>query len=181
MSGMRLISRFRRSNRGAAAIEFALVAPMLFGIIFATLEAGWLMTQSIMLDRALDRTVRLLRIGSMPVPEGEAQVSYELVKQKVCEEALILANCDDTLALELIPIKSAADFPSDDARCVDRTGEIEPTLRYNPGGRSDTVFVRACFVVDPLTPLMEYGLKLPRDKSGGVRIVSYSAFANEPA
>lgn len=172
------IRRFWRARRGSVVVEFALVAPMLFAVIFSTIEAGWLMTQSIMLDHALDRSVRSLRIGTLP------DATQEILKQDVCEKALILQNCDTMLTIELIPIPipigSPSDFPTDGARCINRSTNIAPVLRYNAGARSETVFVRACFVVDPITPLMGLALRLPRDGTGALNIVSSSAFANEP-
>lgn len=170
----RLLARFGLSARGAAAVEFALVAPMLLALIFSTLEAGWLMTQSVMLDHALDRSVRQVRIGTLA---GATPAQF---RDTVCAAAMVLANCGQALAIELIPVKTGTDIPSDSARCVDRDSPIAPVLRYNPGGRSETVFVRACFVVDPLTPFLGLALRMPKDDSGALRIVSMSAFANEP-
>jgi len=165
----------RRDRRGAAAVEFALVVPVLLAVIFSTLEAGWVMLQSIMLDRALDMTVRELRIGSFVNPT-QAQM-----RERVCERALILADCNRTLALELLPIVNPADYPADSARCVNRSSTIEPVLRFNAGVRSDIVFVRACYVVSPITPGMGLALALSKDSTGAVRLVSKSAFANEPS
>jgi len=173
--GRTIIRRFCRSRRGAAAVEFALVAPMLFALIFSTIEASWLMMQSIMLDHALDRTVRQVRVG------GLAGATSEQFEQAVCGMAAILGNCPDLLTVEMIPIHAESDFPSDDARCINRNTNVSPALRYNPGGRSETVFVRACYVSQPFTPFLGLGLRMPKDATGALHIVSYSAFANEPA
>jgi len=168
------LKRFVRSNRGAAAVEFALVAPMLFALIFSTLEAGWLMTQSVMLDHAVDRSVRQIRIGTL------AGATVAQFRATVCAAAVVLGNCESTLAIELIPITTAGDLPVDGARCVNRASPIAPVLRHNPGARSQTVFVRACFVTDPLTPFLGLALRMPTDDTGAFRIISTSAFANEP-
>jgi hypothetical protein len=167
--------RFGRDGRGVSAVEFALVAPMLFAVIFGTIEAGWTMVQSIMLDRALDTTVRSLRIGTLSNPTQQS------VRATICERAMVLADCVNTLALEFIPIVNAASYPTDNERCVDRSGAINPVLRFNTGARSETVFVRACFVVEPLTPGLGLGLALPKDGTGAYRIISKSGFVNEPA
>lgn len=159
---------------GAAAIEFALVAPLFFAIVFSTIEAGWLMTKAIMLDRAVERTVRQLRLGTLP------DISYDGVKRAICREAMIFSDCQNSLLVELIPIKTAGDLPANNATCVDRSGTIHPTIRFDPGARAEEVFVRACIVVDPLTPFLGLGLALPKDASGGTSIVSSSAFMNEP-
>lgn len=167
--------RFGRDTRGAAAIEFALIVPVLLAIIFSALEVGWIMVQTIMLDRSLDMTVRELRIGSFANP------TQEEMRKRVCDRAMILINCEANLALELVPIMTAADYPADAARCVNRDSEIAPVLRFNPGARTQTVFVRACFVVDPITPMMGLSVVLSRDETGAVRLVSKSGFVNEPA
>ena len=167
--------RFWRDRRGASAVEFALVAPMLLAVLFGTIEAGWTMVQTIMLDRALDTTVRALRIGALPNPTQES------VRATICDRAMVLVNCDATLALEFIPIVNAASYPADSERCIDRSGALNPVLRFNTGTRSQTVFVRACFVVDPLTPGLGLGLALPKDATGAYRIIAKSGFINEPA
>ena len=170
-----LIRFLRRDTRGAAAIEFALVVPILLAIIFSTLEAGWIMVQTIMLDRALDMTVRELRIGSFVDP------TQEKMRDSICDKAVVLADCRNTLALELIPIAGSSSYPTDAARCLDRSTDIEPALRFNPGRRTEMVFVRACYVVAPLTPRFALGLLLTKDANGDVRLISKSGFVNEPS
>ena len=55
--------RFLRNEEGAIALEFAIVAPVFFAIVFSIFEAGWMMTKVMMLEMALDKTVRELRVG----------------------------------------------------------------------------------------------------------------------
>jgi Flp pilus assembly protein TadG len=47
--------RLVRDTRGATAVEFALVLPLFLAMVFSIFEAGWLMTQTIMQDGALER------------------------------------------------------------------------------------------------------------------------------
>jgi hypothetical protein len=168
------LRRFRRNTLGASAVEFALVLPVFLALVLSTFEAGWLMVQSIMIDHALDKTIRDLRIGLI------ADTSMQNVRKIVCSKARVLIRCERSLALEFIPITSAADYPTDNARCIDRTSEIEPVLRFNPGARMQTVYVRACFVVNPITPFLGAGMSLPVDQRGEHRLIATSAFANEP-
>jgi Flp pilus assembly pilin Flp len=174
MNRLHLFAKCIRDQTGAAAIEFALVAPMLLALVFSTLEAGWTMVQTIMLDRALDITVRELRIGQIVNP------TQSNVRARICSNAVVLFDCDKTLALEFIPITSEASYPTDADRCVDRNSKVAPVLRFDAGGRSQTVFVRACFVVEPFTPGLGLGMALPKDSTGAFRIIAKSAFANEP-
>jgi len=170
-----LVRWLRKDTRGAAAVEFAMVVPILLAIIFSTFEAGWMMLQSIMLDRAVDMTVRELRLGTFANP------THDAMRAKVCDRAMVLINCNASLALELIPISGAASYPTDNARCVNRNSTIAPVLRFNGGARSEIMFVRACYVVSPLTPGLGLALALTKDESGALRLVSRSAFINEPA
>ncbi|QQR39527.1 TadE/TadG family type IV pilus assembly protein [Devosia rhizoryzae] len=165
---------FWHDGAGAAAVEFALVIPMLLMIVGSTLEAGWIMMQTIMLDRGLDQTVRELRVGSFANP------TQELMRRRVCARAMILADCEAHLALELFPINGSSGYPSDAQRCVNRNSAVAPVLRFTPGGRMQTMFVRACYVVSPITPGLGLGLLLPKDDSGAIRIIAKSGFVNEP-
>ncbi len=164
-----------KDRSGAAAIEFALVVPMLLLVIMATLEAGWVMVQTIMLDRALDQTVRELRIGSLPNP------TLANMRKSVCDKAVVLHNCEAMLALELFRVQGTSGYPTDGTRCVNRSSPIAPVLRFAQAGRTDIMFVRACFVVEPITPGLGLGLALKQDEGGTLRIIAKSGFVNEPA
>jgi Flp pilus assembly protein TadG len=163
----------RRDRRGVAAIEFALLVPLVLSLLFSVFEAGWIMTQSIMLDRAFSRASRAVQIGG-------ASMTYAQYKQRVCKEALVLADCETSLRLELTPINSASDFPTTAASCVDRSVAIDPVTTYSSGQTSQLIFARACFVVDPIVPGLGYGLSLPKDSTGAIRLTSSFAFVNEP-
>jgi Flp pilus assembly protein TadG len=158
---------------GSAAVEFALLVPLVMSLLFSVLEAGWIMTQSIMLDRGLSRASRAVQIGT-------TSMNYTQYKQKVCAEAFILADCEKSLRLELTPIDTAADFPTTDTPCVDRSVNIDPVTTYQSGKTSQLVFARACFVVDPMVPGIGYGLSVPKDNTGAMRLTSSFAFVNEP-
>lgn len=177
---MSVMHRLRRSFRrvrsdedGSAAVEFVIVAPVYFALMFSMFEAGWLMTQSMMLERGLDITVRDLRLGL------QTDTSHDNFKDIICDNAKILKNCEDNMLLELVPIDDSSDVPTTTV-CVDRDSEVEPVVTFNPGARSQIMFMRACVVIDPLMPGMGLGLHLPKDESGGFALVAYSAFVNEP-
>jgi Flp pilus assembly protein TadG len=169
----RQFAALRRDRRGVAAIEFALLVPLVLSLLFSVFEAGWIMTQSIMLDRGFSRASRAVQIGG-------SSMTYAQYKRKVCDEALILSDCETSLRLELTPINSASDFPTTSASCVDRSVAIDPVTTYSSGQTSQLVFARACFVVDPIVPGLGYGLTLPKDSTGAIRLTSSFAFVNEP-
>lgn len=169
-----IISRFLREPSGSATVEFVVIVPVLFYLIFSIAEAGVLMTRSVMLDRGLDIAMRDIRLGLSP------DATYDDIKDKICDAAFLLTTCDEDVLLELAPLPDAASFPVGGADCVDRTSDVEPTVTFDPGARSEIMFVRACIIVDPLFPGMGLGAMLPKDASGGYAIVTQTAFMNEP-
>ncbi len=157
-----------------AAIEFAVVAPLFLAIVFATFESGWLMTQSMLMDRALDKAVRSIRIGGTGAPATQTAL-----KAAICNETIVIANCLSNLVVELTVTNTPSSFPSATVQCINRSAP-PPTPGFASGGRSDVMFVRACLSVDPLVPLIAEGLGLQRNASGAFDVVSVGGFMNEP-
>lgn len=52
------LRRLLRDQQGIAAMEFALVAPVLLLIVFSTIEYGWYMVQSLVLNNAVAASAR---------------------------------------------------------------------------------------------------------------------------
>lgn len=159
---------------GNATIEFVIVFPLLMFFILMVFEGGFIATRSVMLERGLDVATRTLRLGTEP------DIDHDKLKQRVCDAAGILVNCERDLLLEVVELDLASPYPQNQANCMDRTGEIDPKIVFNPAGRNRIMFVRACMIIDPIFPGLGLTLGLPRDKSGGLQLVSYTAFMNEP-
>ena len=173
--------RFKADETGAASVEFVIIAPLYFALMLSTFEAGWLMTKSMMLERGMDLTMRDLRLGVYPNP------SHQDMKKIICDNAAILKDCEASMLLELVPITTAADVPgANNTVCRDRSSPTDPTptVTFNTtrGDRVlETMYVRACVMVDPLVPGIGLALHLPKDPTGGIAMVSYGAFVNEPS
>ncbi|HEY1386541.1 MAG TPA: TadE/TadG family type IV pilus assembly protein [Dongiaceae bacterium] len=58
MSLFRFIRRLRRSQRGVAAVEFALIAPAFFGLIMSVIDVGRYMWVLNTMQYAIDDAVR---------------------------------------------------------------------------------------------------------------------------
>lgn len=166
--------RFVRETSGASALEFALVAPLFFAILFSVAEAGWMMTRAILLDRALDLAVRELRVDSS---DG---LTADAVRRLICDEAMVIPNCARSIAVELSRIQSDTDFPSASPTCVDRNAGAAAAPQFYGSARATIMLIRVCATATPLTPLLGMGLNMQKDGNDDYNLVSISAFMTEP-
>lgn len=171
----RLPAFWRRQN-GTASVEFVLTIPVIFTIFMASFESGLLMVRSIMLEQALDMTMRDLRLGHYPEP------TVNLLKQEICRRSVILKSCEDNIMIEMTRISTATwDMPTTRITCVDRAEEIQPVTVVNFGQQNDVMFIRVCVTQDAMFPTTGIALGLPLDAQGGYGLTAVSAFANEPS
>ena len=57
------LRRFRGNRRGSAAVEFALVAPMFFALLFAILESALMFFASQVLETVTENSARVVLTG----------------------------------------------------------------------------------------------------------------------
>src|ERR1035441_3383872 len=57
------LRRFRRSRRGSAAVEFALVAPLFFALLFAIIETALMFFASQVLETVTQDSARMILTG----------------------------------------------------------------------------------------------------------------------
>ena len=167
--------KFVEKETGSASVEFVILFPIVFMFLIASFELGMLNLRHTMLERAVDLTVRDLRLGNIPSP------SQENLRVAICSRAGILPDCLNNLMIELRPIsKSTWALPSPNAQCVDRDSEITPVTTVNAGAPDELMLVRACAVLDPLLPTTGLGAAINRTGTGEIFLVSSSVFVNEP-
>ncbi len=162
---------FRKDERGYSTAEFVIVAVTFLSGFFWVFETGLIMTKQMMLERAVDMTVRDLRLNSNPL------YTHDYIKDQICDYALVLSDCSENLLLELEVVDLAAGF-SQTPKCIDKENEITPVTTWEPGQRSEVVYMRACVIIDPLMP---NGIALfPGTSESGIPLFADSAFVNEP-
>ena len=171
------LRRFARAERGSATVEFALVVPLVLAFLLSSVDFGVVMLRQVFLDRAVDIAVRDIRLGRV------ANNGHDALRDAICENSIMLPNCEQNIAIELRPINTETfaglDAP---AQCVNRAEEINPVLEFNPmRGQQELMLIRVCVVADPFLRVTGYVLGMSLDDSGGYNVVSRSAFANEPA
>ena len=178
-AGRKMIKRLKWATFGEdgnATIEFVILFPAIMTIFLSSFEVGIYLTRAVLLDRALDLNVRLLRLGSLD------PATSDNLKQRVCTDALIFKDCPSAITIELTEVDTTTwNLPSGRMTCVDRNNEdIEPVVTFNTGALNDLMLVRACTVLDPFFGTTPFVMQLPLDASGGYIVAAASTFVNEP-
>ena len=175
MRVMPFLRRFLRNESGTSTIEFVIIAPVFFMFLFMGVELGLTMTRQVMLDRAVDISVRSLRLGHIQNP------TIEDLRDNICASSSVIRDCNQNLLLELRRVNTTTwNYPGDIPACVNRAENLVPPTSVTGGGSNDLMLLRACLIIDPLFPTSRLGLGLPLDASGGYQMYSISSFVNEP-
>jgi TadE-like protein len=191
----RALSRFASDDEGGVStLEFIILAPVIFFMFFATFEAGWLMVRQTMLDRGLDMAMREVRLNLAP------GITHQELKERVCEEAIGISNCSDSLYLELKtedeakaldPPSGRLKWPRSAVTCLNKGELIDPVVdeaSFGSTGPDVIMIVVACAIVDPIVPglgALMPGLMVSVPEVGnaaqdGYRMISIAAYKAEP-
>lgn len=164
---------FAKNRRGAAAVEFALIAAPFFLMIFGLLEICLIFIMSSILDHAVTEASRPLRTGEIQ----NAAMDAAGFRATVCEELMGLLDCNERLHIDVRTIEgfggAPGGLPLDGENNLDASG-----FGFVPGGPSEIVAVRVFYEWDLLAPIMSIPLQ---NMSGNRHLLQASAvFRNEP-
>jgi Flp pilus assembly protein TadG len=164
---------YAEDNRGAAAVEFAMISLPFFFLIFGLMEVCLLFIMSTVLEHSISEASRQIRTGQAQ-QGGFTEVAF---RQLVCDQLFDLLDCDSKLYVdvqELANFGSAnMDLPFAGNGSVDDSG-----FGFNPGGPNEIVAVRAFYEWELMTPIMSAPLaNMPGSKH---LIQANSVFRNEP-
>lgn len=171
----RAFKRLIRSESGATAVEFALVAAPFLALLLAIFQTGIVF----LAGRELDE---LVSSASRTILTGQAQTSNITQAQFatwVCQNSTsTLFNC----ANFMINVQNYGAFSSTNTAAPTLTfnaqGQVTNTWSYSPGGPGDIVVVQVMYqwpiVLGPL------GFNLSNMSNGNRLLMSTAAFKNEP-
>lgn len=74
----------RQDDRGAALVEFALLAPVLFAVVFALIEFGWTFVQNLDVRHGAREGVRLAAVNYNPEDETDGADQLADIITEVC-------------------------------------------------------------------------------------------------
>lgn len=178
-----LLPRFRtrlrrlwRREDGVAAMEFVLMVPVLLAVFMSAFECGLLMTRSILVEHAVDVTMRELRLGHY------GRVTNALLKDEICRRTIIFGDCASNITVQLDRISQTNwAIPTPPPTCVNSNDDAEPVVDMNVGQDNDLMLVRVCVSLPAIFPGMGLALNLPQDELGNYALVARTAFVVEPS
>jgi Flp pilus assembly protein TadG len=134
------LRRFRRNRRGSAAVEFALVAPIFFALLFAIIETSLVFFAGQVLETGTQDTARLI-YTSQAQASGMSEADF---KQNLCDRISVLFSCTNVY----VDVRSyAVGTPITITEPIDGGGNFVNNFVYQlaPNGSSNTVVVRSFY------------------------------------
>jgi Flp pilus assembly protein TadG len=171
----RKLDLFISGDRGGAAIEFAIVGSVFIVLLLSSFEAGLLLARITMIDHAVNQIAKDIYIGGVD-RGGATQTDLE---SKVCNlVGLFVPDCEDKVSVEMISVADMTKSSENDPVCRSSSDDDRP--EFTAGGAKAIMFLRVCLLADVVTPGMPFAMRLVKDNDGKVKIISSTAFMNEP-
>jgi Flp pilus assembly protein TadG len=136
------LRRFRRNRRGSAAVEFALVAPVFFALLFAIIESALVFFAGQVLETGIQDSGRLIFTSQANC----ANMSQAAFKQNICDRVSALLSCSGIdVDVRSYPAGTAITItdPIVSGNYVNNTVYQPPAC--NPNTTTDTVVVRGFY------------------------------------
>ena len=171
-----VFGRFRRNRKGSAAVEFALVAPLFFAILFAIIEAALVFFAGQLLELGTAESARLM----MTHQAQDSGMTETQFKTDLCNRIKVMFNCNGNLGSITVDVKVFT--PGTAITITDPivSGSLTGPFSYSlpPSGSPNTIVVRAFYK----WPLFVTGLGFNlANLSGSQRLLAATAaFHIEP-
>jgi len=165
-----LFRLFGRNRKGSAAVEFALVAPVFIGLLFAILETGIIFFADQYLETITQDGARIIMTGQAQ----NGSYTKAQFQSYVCSQVVALFNCNNIF----VDVESYSSFQNVVINSQISGGAFVNNMQYNPGGPGDIVVVRLFYQWPQIVTGLGYNIT---NLNGNYRLLSATAaFRNEP-
>ncbi len=179
---MTSLRRFLKDDSGEAAIEFLFVFPIIFLVFTASFESSMFMARYVMFERAVDLTVRQLRLGTYSNP------THQNLKKTICQSGMMIGSvteCINSMKIWMQPINTGTfDMLAPPRSCVDKSQPINtdepPAGEFAMGTDNDIMLMRICLKEKPMFPTTAVSVKMPVEADGSYVLLVTTTFVNEP-
>lgn len=184
LCGLRLgrkLKRLHRSDSGATAVEFALVAGPFFYVLGCICETGLMLFTEYVIQNSVQEAARMVRTGQVTAGDGSLLMTAADFKVKICEEVSVIIDCDGKVS---VYVNSASDFNALTSAMANpltvgpKNDGTPYTVVFNPGAALQAATVIATYDWDFAFPFMDFlGNINDGDKR---RLYGLAIFRNEP-
>jgi len=170
----RLVHRFSRHRRGATAVEFAMIAPLFFGSLFAIMETGTLFLKATALEAGVEEAKRVTMTGQV-AGAGGAAAQLGAFKTAFCNQAGWIISCDAVkFDVRAFTTFGVAAMPNPVVGGVFNSG----MLQLHTGKPCQIVVIRAYYETSSITAMIRNDVA--NLTGGSVLLAGSAAFKNEP-
>jgi Flp pilus assembly protein TadG len=176
------LRRFRRNRRGSAAIEFALIAPLFFVMLFAIMETALMFFAAQVLETGTQDSARLM-LTNQALNAGMTQTQFTA---DLCNRVKVLFTCDATSSSPLtVSVRSyapGATIPAADLADPIVNRAFVSNAVYQMPKSGDTVLVRAFYSWPLFVTGLGYNISNIGSNSSSYKrvLAATAAFRTEP-
>ena len=173
-------------RRGSTAVEFAIVAPIFLVMMFSMFEIGWFYFANSVVDASVADASRLIKTGQLQSSSDDDDEKFDSLYDGICAVLDKFGECDDRLTVEVTKYATFQDLAdaTTPATCADSPPGDIAAIGFDPGGESEIVRVRICFLYTTVNPMvgMNHVKAINLGESGGNRrrLISTMIIRNEP-
>jgi len=172
LAGVAGPGRFRRSESGTAAVDFALVLLPFLALLMAIIESSIVLFAGQVLQTATTNSARLILTGQVQ----NAGWSAAQFQNSVCANLTVMFNCANNL---FIDVRAFSNFATVSLPNVTNpNGTLANNYVFNPGNPGDVVVVRMIYQWPIYASSLGIGLVTSANNTN--TLVATAAFRNEP-
>ena len=166
-----ILNRFRRNRSASAAVEFALVAPVFFAMLFAIIETAIMFFANQLLESVTQSSARMILTGQAQ----NASYTQAQFQTYVCSQIPAILNCNNiSVDVEVYTVFPPGGWGSQ----IDASGNFINNMQFNPGGAGNIVVVRLFYPWQLYVTGLGYNIS---NMTGNQRLLmAAAAFRNEP-
>lgn len=170
-----LLRRFRRNRSASAAVEFALVAPVFFALLFAIIEVALMFFASQVLETMTQQSARTILTGQAQ-HHSPPYTNATFITNVICQQIPAIFNCASiSVDVKSYSTFSSVTFPNQ----IDINGNfISNNLNYLPGNPGDIVVVRVFYPWQLF--VTRFGFNISNMANSQRLLVATATFVNEP-
>jgi Flp pilus assembly protein TadG len=183
-----LLRRFRRNRNASAAVEFALVAPVFFGLLFAIIETSIIFFADQVLETITQDSARLIETGQAQTGQvmingvaacAAAPCTQLEFQTYVCSRVpALLFTCPPGVNGIFIDVESYPAFTNININNQIAAGTFLNNMQYSTGGPGDIVVVRLFYQWPQYVTGLGYNIT---NLTGNKRLlVATAVLKNEP-